>query len=225
MRSVVTRQDGFTLLELLIALVILAMMAAIGLEAFRLGSRSWERGERRAEAEQRARVIQGQLARDLGALQPVTMVVEGKRVVDFVGSPDRVVFHSAPVTYRPLPYGAMVRRVSYFVAPHIGLVIHEAYPLAERAPETRLLDRSVVRISFRYLAPPGPGESAPRWITTWTPRETGGPHVLEPSGRAGGARLSTGDLPLAIEIAIALEDAGRAHDLQLLVPIHVGRYL
>jgi len=227
MRTVATRQDGFTLLELLIALVILAMMAAIGLEAFRLASRSWERGERRAAAEQRVRVIQGALAGDLGALEPVTLVVEGKRVVDFVGRPDRVVFHSAPVAYRPWPYGAMVRRVSYFVEPGTGLVVHEAYPLAERASATRLLDRAVVRIGFRYLAPPAQGESAWPWRPTWTPREIGAPSALELQlqGRAVDASVSTGTLPLAVEITIALDDEGRVHDLTLLVPIHVGRYL
>lgn len=227
MRTVATRQDGFTLLELLIALVILAMMAVIGLEAFRLGSRAWERGERRADAEQRVRVIQGALARDLGALEPVTLVVDEKHVVDFVGRPERVAFHSAPVAYRPLPYGAMVRRVSYYVEPGAGLVAHEAYPLAERASATRLLDRSVVRIGFRYLAPPARGESAPHWMPTWKPREIGGPGAFVrrlPEGAVDDS-ASTGTLPLAVEITITLDAEGRAHDLTLLVPIHVGRYL
>jgi general secretion pathway protein J len=215
MRTVAARPDGFTLLELLIALVILAMMAAIGLEAFRLGSRSWERGERRAAAEQRVRVIQGTLARDLGALVPVAVLEEGARIMDFVGRPDRMSFHSAPVPYRPLPYGAMVRRISYFVEPGTGLVVQEGYPLSKRAPMTRALDRSVVRIGFRYLVPPALGESAGRWTAAWKPRELGGPS----------ASISTGDFPLAVEITITLEDEGRTHALNLLVPVHVGRYL
>jgi general secretion pathway protein J len=226
MRRVAARQDGFTLLELLIALVILAMMAAIGLEAFRLGSRSWERGERRAASEQRVRAIQGTLTRDLGTLLPINVLEEGERVMDFVGRPDRMTFHSAPVPYRPLPYGAMVRRISYFVEPGTGLVVQEGYPLAERPPVSHPLDRAVVRIGFRYLVPPGLGESAWRWIGAWKPRQLGGPsgRELQLQGRVD-ASISTGDLPLAVEITLHLDDEGRTHELNLLVPVHVGRYL
>ena len=225
--STVDRQRGVTLLEVLIALVILAMIAVIGLEAFRLASRAWERGERRADVEQRVRALQGILARDLGALQPVTVLVDGKRLVDFVGGSDRVTFHSAPVAYRPWPYGAMVRRLTYFVERGAGLVVREAYPLAERASATRPLDRGVVGISFRYLTPPEPGQSAAKWVDTWEPREVGAALALASrlSARTVDDSVSTGNLPLAVEITLAVDDEGRTRELTVLVPIHVGRYL
>lgn len=227
MGSAARGERGFTLLEVLVALVIVAMMATIGLDAFRLSSRAWEHGERRAEAEQRVRVIQGTLSRDLGSLEPVTVVVAGRHVMDFVGQPDRLVFYSSPVSYRPLPYGAMVRRVSYAVARGAGLVVHEAYPLADTAGAARALEPAVTRIAFRYLAPPAPGGKDPQWVRTWEPREVGGADgvALRLQGRTVGDAVSTGYLPLAVEMTLTLEDAGTMRELSLLVPIHVGRYL
>ncbi|MFN3477451.1 MAG: prepilin-type N-terminal cleavage/methylation domain-containing protein, partial [Candidatus Methylomirabilales bacterium] len=111
---------GLTLLELLITLTIMAFLGVIALEAFRLGSRSWEKGEGRAEREQRIRVIYGTLAQELASLQPVTAVVNGKPVLAFQGKSDRILFYSGPDGQRAFPYSAMVRSLAYFVEPGKG---------------------------------------------------------------------------------------------------------
>lgn len=52
------RQFGFTLLELLIAMVLMAIMMTLLLGGLRIGASSWEQGERRAEQVSRMLVTQ-----------------------------------------------------------------------------------------------------------------------------------------------------------------------
>jgi general secretion pathway protein J len=51
------RNKGFTLLELLISMTILAMIVVIVFGAFRVGVRAWEKGENAVEGRQRQRIV------------------------------------------------------------------------------------------------------------------------------------------------------------------------
>ena len=199
-------QRGVTLLEITITLTIASVLALIVLQAFRLGSRSWERGERRAENEQRIRSLSGILAQRLASLQPVTAKVDGKPVVAFQGRSDRIFFFSAPDGQDPLPYGAMVKGQALFVEPDRGLIVQEGYPLVEGEvfldPRGSLtvLEPKAIRINFRYLSPPVPGETLPRWVEAWDPREavkeSRGPG--QPGAAAGAPSPPEGRLPLPV---------------------------
>lgn len=226
-------QRGVTLLEVTITLTIASLLALIVLQALRLGSRSWERGERRADAEQRIRVLSGILAQRLASLQPTTATVDGKPVLAFEGRSDRIFFYSAPDGQGPLPYAAMVKGQALFVEPGRGLIVQEGYPLVEGEvfldPRGSLtvLEPKAIRINFRYLSPPAPGETLPRWVEAWDPhegaRESHGPGQR---GAAGGATSPPeGRLPLAVELLLAVGAEGGEREIGLLVPIHVGRTL
>ena len=219
---------GLTLLELLIALIILSVIGIIALEAFRLGSRSWERGEKLAEREQRIRVIYGTLAQELASLQPITALVDGKRVMAFQGRSDRILFYSAPDGHRAFPYSAMIRSLAYFVEPGKGLVIQESYPLVEgevsldSRGEVKVLDPQATRIRFHYLAPPSPGEGDPRWIEAWDPLEAPGETPAAVRFQGVGQQ-GMGGLPLAVEVTVAIGEERGERELSFLFPIHVGR--
>ena len=224
---------GVTLLEVTITLTIASLLALIVLQAFRLGSRSWERGERRADAEQRIRALSGILAQRLASLRPTTATVDGKPVLAFQGRSDRIFFYSAPDGQGPLPYAAMVKGQALFVEPGRGLIVQESYPLVEGEvfldPRGGLtvLEPKAIRINFRYLSPPAPGETLPRWVEAWDPREVAresrGPG--QPGAAGGAASPPEGRLPLAVELLLAVREERGEREIGLLVPIHVGRTL
>jgi hypothetical protein len=220
-----------TLLEVTVTLTIASALALIVAQAFRLGSRSWEQGERRAEAEQRIRTLSGILVQRLASLHPAMAKVNGKPVLAFQGRSDRIFFYSAPDGQGPLPYAAMMKGQALFVEPGRGLIVQESYPLVEGEVflEPRgsraVLDPRAVRINFRYLSPPAPGETLPRWVHAWDPREAD-KEIWGPGqpGAAGGPPLPPeGRFPLAVELLLTVGEERGEREIGLLVPIRVGR--
>lgn len=64
-------KTGFTLLEFLIALTLLAMMGAVVYSGFRMSLNSYERSQDRLEKKARARIMDELVRRQLGSLFPV----------------------------------------------------------------------------------------------------------------------------------------------------------
>lgn len=227
------QERGVTLLEVTITLTIASVLALIVVQAFRVGSRSWERGERQAEAEQRIRALSGILVQRLAALHPATTKVDGKAVLAFQGRSDRIFFYSAPDGQGPLPYAAMIKGQALFVTQGRGLIVQESYPLVEgevslepRGGSLAVLDPTVTRISFRYLSPPASGETLPHWVDAWDPREAGeesqGPRRPRVTRAWSFPSPSEGRLPLAVELLLTLGEGRGEREIGLLVPIHVG---
>ena len=234
-------QRGVTLLEVTITLAIVSMLGLVVLLAFRLAGRAWESGEKRAEAEQRIRILYGTLAERLASIHPVTAQVDGKPVLAFQGMGDRIFFYSAPDGQGPLPQSAMVSGQAYFVEPGKGLVVQESYPLVEGRVSIdprgslKVLDPKVTRLRFRYLAPPSPGETDPRWVETWDANDAArvsqvpmGVQGQRPGQRGGAARPASpaeAGLPLAVELTVGVGEERGERELGILVPIRVGRTL
>src|SRR3972149_6610878 len=61
-------ERGFTLIETLLATSILIMLLAILLSAFRLGIRSWEKGEAAVDSIAARRAILSRLPKDVGSM-------------------------------------------------------------------------------------------------------------------------------------------------------------
>ena len=59
---------GFTLLELLISMTILALITLLVFGAFRMGIRAWERGERNIDAHQRERIVLDLITRQIASI-------------------------------------------------------------------------------------------------------------------------------------------------------------
>ena len=62
--------SGFTLLELMISITILTMILGIILGAMRLGSRSWEVGEKRIDRVQKIRMTHDIISEDIKSILP-----------------------------------------------------------------------------------------------------------------------------------------------------------
>ncbi len=234
---------GFTLMELLISVTILALIFVTVLGAIRVGSRSWESGERRAEENQRTRTLYDTLARDLTMLYPLRLKEENTDVLAFRGSPDSIEFATLPQGYGAEPFSHMIRIVTYTVEPDRGLVSSDRYPFIAGGDVAGLqdgraksLDERVSEVRFRYLVPDGNPEEKrpPIWRDRWEPSQekaqTGSPQVFLTRG-AGQRGLKGSDrLPLAVEITMSIRDLKQEGLRELILPpllfpVQVGRTL
>jgi prepilin-type N-terminal cleavage/methylation domain-containing protein len=242
------REAGFTLLELLISMTILALILATVLGAIRVGSKSWESGEQRAEENQRTRTLFDTVALELTMVYPLRVKDQDRDVIAFRGKSDSLSFATLPQSYGAEPFSHMMRIVTYGVQPDRGLVATEGYPLVGVAGSfdslegrERGLDARVSDARFRYLVPEGKSEEKlpPTWRDYWDPSQddAGALSLLSAASAPGllarGARALRGSdrLPLAVEITLTIRQGkgiqgGRELVLPPLVfPVHVGRTL
>ncbi|MCL6582086.1 MAG: prepilin-type N-terminal cleavage/methylation domain-containing protein [bacterium] len=138
------QQQGFTLIEILISLTILAMIMAVTMGGFRLGTSSWETGTKRLDEQQRMRCVFDILIQDikscLGLRKPGKYEIDasGEKRYDqnqqnwpvvFLGEAKRVTFiTTASGIDRKLKKGSL-RLVSYYLSQDEnkpGLVMEES---------------------------------------------------------------------------------------------------
>jgi len=243
------REAGFTLLELLISMTILALIFVTVLGAIRVGSKSWESGEQRAEENQRTRTLFDTMALELTMVYPLRVKDQDRDVIAFRGKSDSLSFATLPQSYGAEPFSHMMRIVTYSVEPDRGLVATEGYPLVGVAGSfdslegrERGLDARVSDARFRYLVPEGKSEEKlpPTWRDYWDPSQddAGALSLLSavsaPGLLARGAQRAlrgSDRLPLAVEITLTIRQGkgiqgGRELVLPPLVfPVHVGRTL
>ncbi len=234
--------SGFTLLELLISLTILALIFVTVLGAIQVGSKSWESGEQRAEENLRTRTLFDTLARELTMLYPLRVKDQDKDVVAFRGNSDSLLFATLPKSYGAEPFSHMIRVVTYAVEPERGLVATESYPLlgggdtsGPQEGRVKELDERISEARFRYLVPEGkPDEKVPpTWRDFWDPsQDEAVQSPFQGSLVGGGQRPLRGSvrLPLAVEITVTIrqEKQWGTRDLvlpPLVFPVQAGRRL
>jgi general secretion pathway protein J len=88
----ISRQSGFTLLELLVAIMILTMIMTAAMGAVRVASRSFEAGVQRADETARIRSIADVLRRQFRQLLPVTWNEDRRELIAFKGDRHQVQF-------------------------------------------------------------------------------------------------------------------------------------
>lgn len=174
------RSSGFTLLELIIALSIVAALLAIAFGGLRVAIASWRQGESRAEAHQHVRGLASVLAHAVEGAAPY----RGARgeapetVVLFRGSESSLEFvtRAAPYPFAiPIAFTAVTLGVEE--GDSSGLIVKQR-ALPNRNPftdaETKLRDPTVNRLTFRYL------DSTGEWRDSWDgPTEQEIPQAIE----------------------------------------------
>lgn len=85
-------QRGFTLLELLIGMVLLGLILTLLFGGLRLGARSWDSGDKRADDSAQLRAIQGFLRRELSQTFPLRWKNQTDTRLAFAGAPDTLKF-------------------------------------------------------------------------------------------------------------------------------------
>jgi prepilin-type N-terminal cleavage/methylation domain-containing protein len=199
--------QGFTLIELVLALSIVAIMVTMLFGGLRVGLRAWQRGEERAAELQHSRsmtqLLEQSLAGTYWYLGRIDQI-QGSPVLLFKGEAERLNFVtvSPPLPLpAPIPFVAVTLSVDAGTAP--GLAIREKAlpnfdPFEAVAPS--VVDPTIASIRFRYLRI-GAG-----WEEAWDSAEE----------RA---------LPTAVEVTVTPAADGRGAQPQpiiITVPIRVS---
>jgi general secretion pathway protein J len=194
------RRNGFTLIEVLIALSIVAALLAIAFAGLRVAMNAWTKGEDRAEVHQHLRGIAMVLARTIGATHPYRGVVgtANEPLLLFRGTADRLdlVTQAPPLPLAiPVAFTAVVVQIEREEG--AALVIRQR-ALPNREPftdaEVALRDPGIEGLELRYLNVSG------AWQESWdTDTEN--------------------SLPRAIRITVATRFGGRTETFPLTVAL------
>jgi general secretion pathway protein J len=163
---------GFTLVEVLVAMTVLAVLVVVLFGGVRLGRRAWEAGDRWADRSARMGVIESLLRAQVGQAQPVAVVdADGRTGVEFDGVRAGMRFVAPSLV--PVAAGAL-DLISLQAVAGIGgrelVVSWQAYD-REPAVEARnwrrvtLVDR-IGDVEFAYYGSTGADEPV-RWHAEW----------------------------------------------------------
>jgi prepilin-type N-terminal cleavage/methylation domain-containing protein len=244
MRSAATeRNRGFTLLELMLTVAILAMVSmgiAAGLSA---GIRTWESGERKMDSFQQKRILYERVFREISSavnLRGKSENDEFARLI-FNGEADAVTFISTAeaMTSPGLPMG--LKETALFVDSGEGLMVQESiFSNKDFFNRSRgvayALDKDVTGIKFKYLyLSTEEDESGDykdgEWLDEW------GPDHIQIEEQVVEGENNTGEvkekevktqLPAAIEvtISVASRDSGQTTDWDpFIVPLSSSRVI
>lgn len=166
------RPQGFTLVELLIGLTLMALISIILFGGMRFGMRAWETGGERVERTTRIELVQNLLRRQLGGAR-LPSNIAGKPIVAFAGQSDRVTF-IAPPAKRSEADGEFMFVLGKSDAnqqSHLDLAWTPFPPPAASetgrgpATEARLLE-NVATVELAYYGAPDPKRPA-QWWDEW----------------------------------------------------------
>jgi general secretion pathway protein J len=174
------RARGFTLIELIVAVTLMALLSAVLFGSFRLAGKSWDTGDAHAEATSSMRLAAEFLKAQLEAQHPQRM----KHIVDFpllfAGSPTELVY-AAPVPQRIQGGGVWLYRLRVMQdGEKSELVIDRMVPdvAAQTMPdiggaEHSVLAENIAAVKFQYF---GRDEGAdlstdPTWRDHWDSKQ------------------------------------------------------
>jgi general secretion pathway protein J len=196
------RSKGFTLLELLLALGIVALLLIIVSGGLRVGLTAWQRGEERTAKLDRARSLVLLLEHALAGAFPyrVTSETSLEPRILFDGRPDRLTFATVSP---PLPMGPTTAFSAVRLSADDGGLALRQQVLPNRVVldrlEPRLVDVHTTAVRFRYL-----GLETESWQDAWdiTKEET---------------------LPRAVEITLVTGAGAHSTQQTLTLPIPVNQ--
>lgn len=160
---------GFTLLEVLIATTLMAIMMVLLMGSLRLGARSWDRGEEQIDQTSQMLVVGSFFRRHLtnalpwhspGRQQPEPVFAGSRNSIEYVG-------------LLPAQIKSGLYRFRFFVAAKqerrpLTLSVQPLDTSGEADPIDELeVLRDVEDVRFAYLAPHSPGEPVV-WLEEWT---------------------------------------------------------
>lgn len=170
-----SRQSGFTLVELLVAIVLLGMISVALFGGIRFGARSWEAGHRRLEQINEVEVAQTVLRRLLGKAREVTLfdAARSRDAVSFSGHSDAVYFAAPLPAHRGIggAYGFSLQVSNRFGGGDLVLAWRLQRPETPPAEAGEFEDQTVLLsdirdVSFAYFGAPESGRTDD-WQDVW----------------------------------------------------------
>lgn len=215
-KGAIRSQAGFTLMEIIIAVTLVALIAVALWGAFRISIRSWSTGTEHMDANQRHRSIMNLVRKQMASTHAVlvpdperggagTLVFNGTETgLSFI-SLNSLHFQNSPgltvVSYQVNQDSngefALVERE----APYLGRMPDETDPGAETGGI--LIFRNLSSCVFEYFDP-GDSDNPSAWVREWNAQEAG-------------------KLPEAVSLTMVSRDpAGRTLNRHMIVPIQAG---
>jgi len=186
-RAQFTQEWGFTLVEILVAVTLVAMMAVGLWAALRIGINSWARGTENIDASQRNRsimdLVRKQIGSTYGAVAPVDLLTGTAAYPIFSGSETSVQFISlCSLRFHDNPGLTMV---SYDVvqnaqgdyelvqkeAKYLGLNPERQDYFINSTEQALTIFSNLESFKFEYFDP-GDQTAGPQWVSSWDPHET-----------------------------------------------------
>jgi prepilin-type N-terminal cleavage/methylation domain-containing protein len=202
---------GFTLLEMIVSLTILAGISAFLVVAFRLAGASIERGEAETKEMARLRVGIAIFERSIRSADPSVLTVEDESMPYFFGESKKLRFLSAS-SVSSIPGGGL-RLLCFFeaegTAGGTGMSVADASPFRAEGVASwdgtegaRVFLPGATDVTFSYS--PGPSEDGTwEWFEAWDIRETAG-------------------LPRAVRVTFTTQSEGGPLENAFVVPIMAG---
>ena len=199
------RQQGMTLLEVVLAVSTLAVIVVVLAGTLRVGLRAWEAGQRQAALQQEARAVVELVTDALSATYPYRGRLGGglERVVLFQGEADEVRFVT---TASPLALDAPAAPFHAVVLGHtatdrlrmVERLVPAEEPFATDGPQATL-SRSVTALRLSYRNETG------AWLDSWDGKAAAG-------------------VPTAVRVELTVRARGRTQPLApFVVPIALGK--
>ncbi|TSD87831.1 prepilin-type N-terminal cleavage/methylation domain-containing protein [Mycobacterium sp. KBS0706] len=168
-------QRGFTLLETIIAMVVLALVMVLLTGGLRFVTAGWDRGARAAEASETIALVQSTLRREAAAARRLTWQAQpgAKPAATFWGDPDRVGLVVADPGFPSEP-GLAIAFFYVDVQPGESTLRYSRARFDPRldgfadakATDDLILSRGRVAYRFDYFGTVS-GEQRPRWVSPW----------------------------------------------------------
>ncbi len=167
-------EDGFTLVEMLVSLTLLAIAGALLAEGFVSGRGVWARVEAHTVAGQDVSAAQGLLRAQIEQLHPATHYVSAAPVVDVAGGPDELDFLAPQIGAGSL---SEVRRqhLELTAAGRLELSSTAFRPSPSDPVETDVLLRRASSLELSYFGAGAP-DGARVWRSSWD--QSGAPPEL-----------------------------------------------
>ncbi|WP_342238324.1 prepilin-type N-terminal cleavage/methylation domain-containing protein [Inquilinus sp. OTU3971] len=172
-------QRGFTLLETIIAMVVLALIMVLLTGGLRFVTAGWDRGARAAEASETIALVQSTLRREAAAARRLTWQAQpgAKPTATFRGDADRVGLVVADPGFPSEP-GLAIAFFYVDVQPGQSTLRYSrarfdprlASSADAKPTDDLILTRGPVAYRFDYFGTV-PGEQRPRWVSPWPDRE------------------------------------------------------
>lgn len=165
--------QGFTLIELIIAMSLISMIMVLQLGAMKMGNKSWESATAYADETSKIRRVQNFIRKQLEFVQPNrSELINKEQILVFKGDADQLHF-TAPAPARHLGgglYGFTFSLIDGENAKNLQLVLKQEHPdLVEKdndAIDPLILIKDIEAIKFTYYGSQAIGEEF-TWQDQW----------------------------------------------------------
>jgi prepilin-type N-terminal cleavage/methylation domain-containing protein len=168
-----TGTDGFTFIEMLVSMTIIALIVSITIGALHAGRRSLETGEKKIDKLERLRSSLSILDSQLQSYMPLTYIEDGTEKPFFTGEKRFLRFATSYSVFRGVRGNALVEYRAESANGGYDLNVMEGMLNTGFNKGTKLLE-GFGDIYFEYLSESYPGEGF--WIEEWT--EEGVPRLV-----------------------------------------------